>query len=158
MCRMCDEGWALDQVLRVYRKLIQHQGWAVVHVPATVDEGGFSYTVGLTRLHGHPEILVSGQPPEAATLLLNVVASATRAGLWLEAGLMFPADDGAHVQFAQVHDPGRLRHAQQVYAGPLGPVPALQAIWTDYEGHWPWQPGWPGTPADQPLFGDPVHP
>jgi hypothetical protein len=157
MCRMCDEGWALDMVLRVFRKQIQHQGWGVVHEAPAGAAAGFSYTVGLTRLHGHPEVLVSGQPPEAATLLLNVVAAAVRGGLWVEAGLLFPADDGGQVQFAQVHAPERLRHSQEIYAGPIGRVPALQAIWTDYEGHWPWSPGWPGTAADQPLFGDPIH-
>lgn len=158
MCRMCDEGWPLEKVLHVYRKHIQHQGWAVVSLTPTPHQAAVSYTVGLTRLHGHPEVLVSGQPPEAAMLLLNVVAAAVRRGVRLQAGQVFPADDGALVQFAQVHDPGQLEHAQQVYASPLGPVPALQAIWTDYEGHWPWSPGWPGTAADQPLFGDPVHP
>lgn len=158
MCRMCDDGWPLDTVLRIYRKHIHHQGWAVVHVPATAHQAPLSYTIGLTRLHGHPEVLVSGQPPEAATLLLNVVATAVRRGVRLRPGVVVPADDGAQVQFAQVDDPGRLQHAQEVYAGLLGPVPALQAIWTDYDGHWPWSPGWPGTAADQPLFGLPVHP
>jgi hypothetical protein len=157
MCRMCDAGWPLDKVLQLYRARIRREGWAAVHVAGAAGAAGYSYTIGLTRLHGRPEVLLSGQPPEVAAGQLGFIVSNARAGQWFKAGMVFPGAGDGRVQFAQVDDPDQLPHAQQIYAWSGGKVPALQAIWTDPEGHWPWSPGWPAAPTAQPLFGTPLH-
>src|SRR4051812_46614234 len=58
--------------------LIDEFGWAVVHVLPTdedpADAVPFGYTVGLTG-YGHPEIAISGVPPEVAHPILNELAS-----------------------------------------------------------------------------------
>jgi len=158
MCRMCDAGWPLEKVLQLYRARIRQSGVAVVHVARSAGVAGYSYTVGLTRLHDHPEVVLSGQPPEVAAGQLTFIATNARKGQRFGAGMVFPgAGPKSRVQFAQVDDPAQLPHAQQIYGGAAGPVPALQAIWTDDEGHWPWSPGWPVAAAAQPLFGTPLH-
>jgi len=117
----------------------------------------FSYTVGLTRLHGHPEILVSGAPPDLAARILAAVAQAARADHRVEPGAVWPGAQAGQFQFVRIDDPGRLAHAQHVYHASAGPVPALQVIWSDHQGRWPWSPGWPASAAVQPLFGTPLH-
>ena len=157
MCRTCDAGWPLDKVLQLCRSRIRRDGWAPVHVAATPRLAEFSYTVGLTRLHGHPEILVSGAPPDLAARILAAVAQAARADHRVEPGAVWPGAQAGQFQFVRIDDPGRLAHAQHVYHASAGPVPALQVIWSDHQGRWPWSPGWPASAAVQPLFGTPLH-
>jgi hypothetical protein len=157
MCRTCDAGWPLDKVLQLYCSRIRRDGWAAVHVAPTPQLAEFSYTAGLTRLHGHPEVVVSGAPPELAARILAAMAQAARAGHRLEAGMVLPGTHAGQFQFVQVDDPGRLAHAQHIYQATAGPIPALQVIWSDRQGHWPWSPGWPTSATAQPLFGTPLH-
>jgi len=156
MCVQC-ETRAVREVLADYRQAVRVQGWAMASVRTTTRRAGFSYTIGLTRHHGHPELLASGLTGPEAGGLLTELARQVRAGRRFASGdVLSPA--GAHrLQLVGVADPAQLTHAQAIYAGPAGPVPALQVVWSDADGHWPWQPGWPGRASDQPLFGLPVH-
>jgi hypothetical protein len=153
---MCDAGWPLDKVLQLYRSKIRRWGLTVAHVAPTEGIAQYSYTIGLTRLHDHPEILLSGQPPKVAAVQLAFLAMNAREGQRFRAGMLCPGHGPkGRVQFAQVTDPTQLSHAQQIYGRASAPVPAIQAIWTDVEGRWPWSPGWPSAEAAQPLFGTP---
>jgi hypothetical protein len=156
MCGQC-EGQGAPTVLTGIRQRIWTHGWALASHPTTGRRVGFSYTIGLTRHHGHPELLVSGLVPEEAAGLLGDLAAAVRSGhRYCPGDVLSP--DGAHrLQLVRVTDPARLAHAQAVYATPTTPVTAMQVVWSDHDGHWPWQPGWPGRVGDQPLFGLPLH-
>lgn len=156
MCAGC-LGRGMGGRFQRYLHRIATIGWAVAHVEADAEGAGFSHTVGLTRFHGHPELLVSGLAPEDAERLLAELAVAVRDGSWLTAGARFDADSGHRIQLADVANPRRLEDAQAVYGGEAGLVPGLQIIWSDQSGHWPWDPAWPGTRYDQPLFGLPLH-
>ena len=156
MCVQCERR-SVELVVADYRQAVRVRGWAMASVRATPSRAGFSYTVGLTRHHGHPELLASGLTPPEAGGLLTELARRVRAGARFSPGdVLTPA--GSHrLQLVGVADPAQLTHAQAIYAGPAGPVPALQVVWSDHDGHWPWQPGWPGRAGDQPLFGLPIH-
>lgn len=159
MCLEC-QGWTNEEVLDLYRQKINQHGWALVSIQARGREAGFTYTIGLTRFHGHPELLVAGMPPQPAAELLNGLAAEVRSGQRLVAGDLLAPGGEHRWQLVRVSDPSRLVNAQAIYAGPAGLVPALQVIWSDHDGRWPWQPGRPGRPArrnDQPLFGRPLH-
>lgn len=156
MCVHC-EGRSLPEVLASYRQCIRVRGWALASVAATRVRREFSYTIGMTRHHGHPELLASGLPPREAGALLADLVERVRAGERLTAGDVLAPDGEYRLQLVRVADPGQLDHAQAIYATPRTPVPALQVVWSDESGHWPWQPGWVGRVSDQPLFGLPLR-
>jgi len=156
MCEECKEQ-EVETVLAGYRRAVWERGWALASVAGTAQWVGFSYTIGMTRHHGHPELLASGLVPAEAMGLLTDLAEEVRAGHRFAAGEVLSPDGAHRLQLVRVADPGRLAHAQAIYAGPAGPVPALQVVWSDQAGRWPWQPGWPGRVSDQPLFGLPLQ-
>lgn len=152
MCVRC-EGRTLEEVRQHYLELIEVHGWAVCGV-----EGGteppFAYTVGLTRFHGHPELLVSGLELTDATGLLNEVGETVREGVRLQAGGVMTWDDHDHrLVLLRVRDPDRLVYAQEIYRTAAGPVPALQVVWSDHDGRLPWDAGWSGGRRRQVLYG-----
>jgi Domain of unknown function (DUF4262) len=156
MCVQC-QARPVGEVLDGYRRSIRVRGWALASVPSAPGRVGFSYTIGLTRHHGHPELLASGLHPREADGLLTELAAGVRAGYRLRPGDVLRPDGGHRLQLVSVADPARLDHAQAIYRGWAGDVPALQVVWSDHDGHWPWHPGWPGRVSDQPLFGLPLH-
>jgi hypothetical protein len=156
MCVHC-EGRSVAEVLAAYRQCIRVRGWALVSVAPAGGRTGFCYTIGMTRHHDHPELLASGLPTREARALLDDLVERVRGGQRLRAGEVLTPDGEYRLQLLRVADPGQLDHAQAVYAGPRTPVQALQVVWSDEAGHWPWQPGWGGQLSDQPLFGLPLH-
>lgn len=152
MCLMC-EGKTAAEVRQRYLDLVEQHGWAVCGV-----EGGaeppFAYTIGLTRFHGHPELLVSGLDLREATGLLNDVGEDVRDGVRLQAGDFMTWDDtDQRLVIVQVSNPGRLVYAQEIYRTPGRPVPALQVVWSDHDGSLPWDQGWTGGRRRQVLYG-----
>ncbi len=157
MCLRC-EGWSDEEVLAQSRRDIEVHGWGFVHV-----EGGggaaFTYTVGLTRFHGHPELLVTGLEADQAAVLLGDLADDVRAGMRLSDGDVL-SEECCHthlLQLVRIEDPRRLAQAQQIYASSAGLVPALQVVYTDDQGHWPWDHTWPLGYWCQPVFGRPAR-
>jgi hypothetical protein len=60
-----------------------------------------------------------------------------------------------HLLVVPVADPTALISVQEHFAGPgREPVAALQIVWADQEGNWPWEVGWLGEPQE--LFGAPA--
>ncbi|MBT0767309.1 DUF4262 domain-containing protein [Kineosporia sp. J2-2] len=156
MCLKC-EGWSDEEILESSRRAIELHGWGYVHV-----EGGgpcFTYTVGLTRFHGHAELLVTGLDVGQATTLLDDLADQVRHGFRLVAGdlLVEGCCDVHRLQLVQVSEPGRLAQAQEIYASSAGMVPGLQVVYTEACGHWPWEHDGPESQWRQPLFGRPRH-
>ena len=158
MCLKC-EGWTDEEIRQKSRRDIELHGWGYVHVEGG-DAGCFTYTVGLTRFHGHPELVVTGLGAYQATTLLGDLAGEIRCGFRLAAGDLLPEQccEVHRLQLVGVDDPRRLVQAQEIYASSAGLVPALQVVYTDDRGHWPWDRGWAGDPWAQPLFGLPRPP
>lgn len=156
MCVQCEDRPARE-VVDAYRRSVRHGGWALASVASSGRRVGFSYTIGLTRHHGHPELLASGLPPAEAEGLLSELADRVRRGCRFHPGDVLSPDGAHRLQLVRVADATRLGHAQEIYASAAGLVPALQVVWSDHDGHWPWHPAWPGRVSDQPLFGLPLH-
>jgi len=156
MCVQCEVRPA-PEVVADYRRRIRLHGWALAGVRTTTRRAGFSYTIGMTRHHGHPELVASGLPAAEAEALLTELARQVRAGRCFSPGDVLTPSGAHRLQLVGVADPAQLSHAQAIYASSAGMVPALQVVWSDADGHWPWQPGWPGRASDQPLFGLPIH-
>jgi len=99
------------------------------------------YTVGLTRLEGHPEIVVVGECDDCAERMLRGAADVVRRGTRLAPGWGLTLEGWLHV-LIEVDHPELLLAAQDTYRIPGGPpVTALQAIGTDEYGELPWESG-----------------
>ena len=122
-------------------EVIEQYGWMVQAVfgsgPRRPD---LAYTVGLTGL-GHPELVVFGLPVETAHPLLNDLGERVRSGETLAAGTELSFGAWPHrVHLLSAPHPDRvLFQATRTYGRP---VPALQAVWDDRSGRFPWQPGY----------------
>lgn len=156
MCVICDGG-THEAVMAQHRAQIEEHGWSHQMVEGDVTGPPFAYTLGLTRQDGHPEVVVSGLDPDVACRLLHAVVDRVLAGHPLVAGTA--VDLGLDVAFRVlgVRRPQRLVLAQEVYASPgyAGLVPALQVVWPDDAGLWPWEVPWREARRVQELFGHP---
>lgn len=129
--------------------LIREYGWAVRHVGGTEHEAPFSYTVGLSTL-GLPEIVTTGLPFESSHEFLNMVAQETRDGLAVTHGTRSTRfTDSGDIAFIRVEDTRGLTAVHHRY----GEVVALQLIWPDSTGAYPWDVGYRNPPEAQPLLG-----
>jgi hypothetical protein len=153
MCTHCG-GWTEEEIRTMRLRDIEIHGWSITYVEADEDEAAFAYTVGLTRYHGHPELLVSGLDQLMTAEILNSFGSEVRRGNRFTGGDLVHGHGDHRYQFAWVEDRNDLVDAQDTYASEAGLVPALQIIYSDRSGHWPWECG--GT-LSQPLFGAPMQ-
>jgi hypothetical protein len=156
MCMRCN-GWNEQEIHEWYLQKIKTYGWVITYVGADEQAASFAYTIGLTRFHGHPELMVSGLDQEAAQSLLNRLGGEVGSGAWFTPGQVIRQTGKHRCQFVALADPSRLVEAQEMYASEAGLVPGLQVVYTDHYGRWPWDPRWPDGQLAQPLFGMPAH-
>jgi len=130
--------------------MIQAHGWAVRSVVDTDPAKCLSYTVGLTA-HGHPEVVMTGLPPEVGTAFLNIVGEiVVREGGRFSAGeATTELADGPALPVIDVVDTSQLTAVEAIY----GDVRALQIVWTDSRGRLPWERGYANPLGSQPLLG-----
>jgi len=121
---------------------VERHGWSVMKVSndAVPD---FAYSVGLHRTFGHPELIAFGLDLDVMHRLINDVGEAVRGSARFRSGAISDAFlEGFGVTFRAV--------PQYQYAGHLGwarwfydsdDFPALQLVYPDRHGRWPWQSG-----------------
>lgn len=149
MCWQCDHPNATtDDYLDELRATIRMHGWAVQGVED--DRRPFSYTIGLHH-RGLPELLVTGLSPDRAAQLLNDAAWAAVHGRIFAPGAHIAVGDGPLVGIVEVDHPD----AHMTFAVALGgpEVRALQLVWADERGRWPWAAGWGHGRRRQPVLG-----
>lgn len=132
------------------RAKIENYGWAVRNVVDDDESLCLSYTVGLTA-HGHPEVVMTGLPPDVGQAFLNLVGEVVvHDGGRFEAGTVTTElTDGPGLPVLAVTDKGELTAIDAIY----GDVPVLQVVWTDSAGHLPWEEEFANPPGSQPLLG-----
>lgn len=138
MCEMC-EGRSADEFIEGVIDDIRQVGWAVI---AVEDEQGrhlHTYTAGLTRYHGHPELIFSGADFPTAHHVLDVLADGVREGRRFEPGQLLASDEVGRSCLMVRVDGGRLPLAQALYGSPVTTIDALQVVWSDEGGRWPWE-------------------
>jgi hypothetical protein len=119
-------------------------------------EPPYAYTVGLTRFDGHPEIITFGLCMEHLGETLNVLGEAVRAGIDVtDPGFLDELFQPGTARMITVEDSsGHLLVANRFYRVPgHGPVPALQLVWADGQGLFPWDFGFAEGGWPQPLLG-----
>ncbi len=160
------------RMLADLRRTIEEHGWAVQaigdqcsvpgccsYVRPARDFADFGYTVGLSRYHGHPELIVTGVPQMQVAQPLNLLAERVRSGERFHAGDLVEGvlACGCRVALVEVDPRQSARHliaANQLYRNPgASPVRALQLVGPDQRGRFPWDPGYSLPESAQPVLG-----
>jgi hypothetical protein len=140
MCWMCDHPRATRRdYLDHIRDLAGHSGWAVQAISRDGLHPPWAYTVGLTDF-GRPEFVVTGMSTKRAHELLNDVAShVVHADAALQPGDQISLVGGPAIEVVELTETkARLVTAIDIY----GPgIRALQLVYADDRGHWPWEVG-----------------
>jgi hypothetical protein len=137
MCWQCDHpDKTLDDYLELLREQILRHGWVVQYVED--DKMPFAYTIGLHD-RGLPELLVTGLDPQRAGWLLNTFAKRVLSGRRPTAGneVLLPA--GTRLELVDVEHP--VAHMDMAIAIEGSGIRAVQLVWADGRGRWPWAPG-----------------
>lgn len=114
----------------------------------------FCYTTGLFGV-GHPELIVTGLPPQPAAALLNTLARRViEDGRDLTPGEVLELDDldGLRVLAETLPAPGMtLAETYFFYErDPVEDLPTLHLTWADQHGRFPWEEGYECGPWPQP--------
>lgn len=133
-------GEALDAGdLRLMADVAQ-SGFHGVLVAGEGEGGGHAYSVGLFRSWDHPEAAIFGLPPAQLEAALSRLGARVRGGERFEHGDV--ADgvlEGRALAFRRIvprHYPAFLAHAVWYHDGAR--FPALQGVWADEAGRFPW--------------------
>jgi hypothetical protein len=149
MCWQCDNpDGTTEEYLEELRATIALHGWAVQAVED--DRMPYAYTVGL-HAHGLPELLITGLSDHRAAEVLNDVARAAVHGRVLIPGAHMAVGDGPLLEIVEVDHPDAHMTFAVVLGGP--DVRALQLVWADERGRWPWAAGWGQGRRRQPVLG-----
>ena len=150
----------LDARDQNFLDIIDEHGWHVMHVTPDDEAPGFTYSTGIFRLTGRPELIVFGLPGDVAHFVLNEYGNRANAGEALAPGDFCEGFlDGHQVTFLSVEDEGQIRrHATWTdWFYDRQPFPLLQLVYPDSKsGAFPWQPGYrEAWRWNQPLLGVP---
>lgn len=149
MCWQCDNpDKTIDDYLDILRETIRTHGWAVQFVED--DRRPFAYTIGLHD-RAMPELMVTGLQPYDATRLLNWAAAHIGRGLDLTSGEQFTDPGGRSIEVVEVDHPDAHLNFAIALCGPN--VRALQLVWADTRGRWPWDARWAHGRWRQPVVG-----
>lgn len=135
---------------------VQEFGWHVVLVSPSEGQPAFAFTIGLFRNYQHPEVIVFGLPEKAAHSILNLIGKAVKGGRRINSGdrsrEFLQRYECTFVSFPRYLYADHLGYAQRFYGG--DDFPALQCVWPDREGRYPWEPGAPAElKREQPVPG-----
>src|SRR5947209_3318154 len=131
-----DEREADQQLLQD----VQEVGWHVLLIPEDEEGPAFAFTVGLYHSFQHPEVLIMGLDPGIMHRILNIIGEDAKAGRHYEPEKEYPDIlEGYRCAFEEI-DKGLyeeyLGYAIWFYRGSA--FPALQCVWPDHEGRYPW--------------------
>jgi uncharacterized protein DUF4262 len=149
MCWQCENpDKTMGDYLDALREMIATHGWAVQFVES--DRNPFAYTIGLHD-RGLPELLTTGLAPQRACWLLNTFARRTLSGRRLVPGRQIFLSVGARVEPVAVGHPDAHLEMANAIEGP--DVTAVQLVWADDRGRWPWAPEFDDGIRRQPVLG-----
>ncbi|TPG29724.1 DUF4262 domain-containing protein [Mycolicibacterium hodleri] len=149
MCWQCDHPEkTLDDYLTLLRGKILDHGWVVQCVED--KRRPFAYTIGL-HYHGLPELLVTGLPPKRARWLLNTFAKRALTGRQSGPGDQVSLPAGTRLELVEVEHPDA--HMGMAIAIEGTDLTAVQLVWADGRGRWPWALGFDDGHRSQPVLG-----
>ncbi len=150
MCWQCDNpDGTTEEYLDLLRETITGHGWAVQFVES--DRRPFAYTVGLHE-RGLPELMIAGLAAHASARVLNSIGHMiVDDSTVLAPAMHIDYEDRFLIEVVEVeHADVHLKFAARLF-GPR--VRALQLVWADDSGRWPWDVGWGDGRRRQPVLG-----
>jgi hypothetical protein len=149
MCWQCDNP---DRPIQEYfdelRETIRKHGWVVQFVED--DRRPFAYTIGLHD-RGLPELVVTGMTSLHSAHTLNAVATAAVDGSVYKPGEHIALGQRMVLEVVEVEHPDAHLNFAIALCGPE--VRALQLVWADEHGRWPWDARWSHGRRRQPVLG-----
>lgn len=146
----------LDQSDAWTRDTIDRRGWALQYVFGDGEhDPPFCYTIGLHGL-GHPELVVFGLDQQSAGSALNDLGDRIRGGATLVEGeLVSFAEWPCRLHVLALPNAAEILFSANRFYGRADddPVAALQLVWDDRGGHFPWEPDYEPPGWLQPLPG-----
>ena len=135
---------------------LEQWGWFVTKVGGTDSEPPFAYSMGLYENFKHPEIILFGLDFEVMHRLINGAAKRIQQGQrYAERHRYDDLIEGYPCEFHKVNPSrydGLLNYAIWYYRGEA--FPALQLIWPDSAGLFPWEDGFAeSVRKKQPILG-----
>jgi hypothetical protein len=124
---------------------VEEYGWHVVIIPEDDEGPAFAFSVGLSKNFGHPEVILFGLGIEAMHGIINLIGEEVRQGRrFSESQAASGIIEGFDLNFRPVshdHYSEYLGTASSYYKGT--DYPALQCVWPDRQGRFPWDTGFP---------------
>jgi Domain of unknown function (DUF4262) len=149
MCWKCDNpDRTVEEYFDELRETIRTHGWVVQYVES--DRNPYAYTIGLHDW-GKPELLITGVSPQRATRLLNKFARDAMRGKALTPGQQISVPTGPRVEIVRVDHPDAHMNFAIALGGP--DIKALQLVWADGRGRWPWAADFADARSRQPVLG-----
>ncbi|MFA6084409.1 DUF4262 domain-containing protein [Mucilaginibacter sp.] len=134
---------------------IKQYGLQVLHVLEDETGPGFTYSIGLFKSYGHPEIIMIGLKQDLAHTLINNMAYEIKEGkvyspLNFEASILDDFDCYI-IEVDKSNYDNYVCQAQNYYQGDF---PLIQCIYPTVKGIYPWEEEWPEEIKDlQPILG-----
>jgi hypothetical protein len=149
MCWQCDNpDKTRADYLDLLRGKIKTYGWAVQYVEG---KRPWAYTIGMHD-RGSPEFLVTGLSPARALWLLNTFAKRiVRTQRVPVPGERISLPAGTRVEVVEVpHPDAHMGIAVDIHRRPFR---AMQLVWADDRGRWPWSADFDDGRGSQPVVG-----
>ncbi len=124
-------------------KDIEKYGWVALIVEATDYLPSFAYTVGLWKNYNHPELIAFGFTRKTLQAILNIGGELVKDGQILQTGCSYANFfNGGLVQFIKA-DQRNLKDylGYAIWFNQTQEFSALQLVWTDRNGKYPWETG-----------------
>jgi hypothetical protein len=137
---------------------VQKHGCHILKVFADTTGPEFAYSIGMYLNFGQPEVLIFGLPSDSAQTIINDISDRAKDGERFFAG---ETSDlflkGYDVTFVEIPFEAYQEHfgfAMWFYASLPKPFPALQLVWPDRSGKFPWDAGFDESLRSlQPVLG-----
>jgi uncharacterized protein DUF4262 len=145
-----EPGRAVAEYLTGILGLIDETGWIVQAVSARDSRPDWAYTAGLT-VHGLPELVVTGLDQPLSAMVLNAVAAESLSSGPLRPGDVLTLRGGPPMEVVALAEPSAHLSLAITLYGP--DVRALQLVYADDSGAYPWSPSYRDGRGGQPVLG-----
>jgi hypothetical protein len=151
VCWQCEHPEATwpDYIAHL-REVLEQHCWVVQGVQRERQRPPYAYTIGLAA-HERAELAVTGLPYDEAAALLNGAARHVLVADALRPGMRISLRGGPVTEIVRVAEPGVHLPAAAAINGPG--FTALQVVYPDERGHWPWEASFRRGQGGQPVLG-----
>lgn len=151
MCWVCDHPESTKAARLAYvRGLLAEHPWVVIGVDRDGCRPPYSYTVGLTELD-QPELLITGLSKDRAANVLMAAVQQVLGSVVPVAGARIRLPGRRAGEIVRVAEPSvHLGVAADLFGERLT---ALQLVYADVRGRWPWDKNFRDGRAGQPVLG-----